>query len=499
MKKEKIFEAIGALDGALIEESEAYAAIALHRHRMRIRMLSAAACLLVAIAALIAAMPLLRGSEGGGVGASHQMSWKIDGKLFCAEGEAPESSAQASFMSPGFYIRTVVEAEVLEILPEGYYQAGELGFGKRRVARLRVVDVIRGEGVPSEIYLSYGEADHGILEGCETLILSLCQIGIENYTLIGEESGITMFPHMYRAEVGSLGYGSVIAFKDGYVDEAFIEQSKARLPYSFMREHIDALYDDPHKWCTLHGSHTSCFPATRDSSIGEVKAAILANAENAEHRYVYEDCGFVSAEDVFVTEGQKELQSYLAPSEWNVFTHYLMIGDMSITYTRLIGGIQSDETVIVYPKDDTTLFHFRAEKWQTGEGFAHTWDRYTQKEVENAPVLTAIMAAITSDAVQPPFFKPGTAHSLFYFTVCGYYEKVKGDVYGILRPVWYYIDRGDPKRGYYLDYTFLVYGEDMEGREMTKAEMSELVGSGSVIVPSISQYKEGIIANGFLY
>ena len=113
-----------------------------------------------------------------------QSGGKLTGKQELTYGDTPAGNdSNADMLGPGFYLRTVVEAQLVEVLPDTYRDPTSYFGEPKHIAKLRVIDQIRGEGVPEEIFVCYPYYDKNILDGYDSFILSLEQIGVENYLL----------------------------------------------------------------------------------------------------------------------------------------------------------------------------------------------------------------------------------------------------------------------------------------------------------------------------
>ena len=102
-------------------------------------------------------------------------------------------------MAPGFYVNTVIEASVIEILPDIFINPGESY--QYNVVRLKVIDAVLGEGIPDEVYLRYNARTTNPFEGYDTFLFSLRQIGIENFMMINDSKHkVEYFSHMFEVE-----------------------------------------------------------------------------------------------------------------------------------------------------------------------------------------------------------------------------------------------------------------------------------------------------------
>ena len=73
------------------------------------------------------------------------------------------------------------------------------------------------------------------------------------------------------------------------------------------------------------------------------------------------------------------------------------------------------------------------------------------------------------------------AEDFKYAAANGIYRKVDGKVYGIIRVLWYY-KAPAPNKGFIMDDTYFLYGEDGTGREVTRDELREVIGDDAFIM-----------------
>ena len=434
------------------------------------RALSLAACFALILSAVIVA-PLLKDDEPIPPAVSTVVSGnKLTGVqelTYGDDGADDSSSLNLELIPPGFWIHTVVEAEVVEVLPDTYYCADYYYIdGSRfsvRVAKLRVIDAIRGEGLPSEIYLRYAYYGTDIFEGYERFIFSVTQTGVENFLLVNQTQGrVEYFPNMFEVTEGDLGYGSVIAFNDGVVDASFWDSANYLNAKYHNTGWVDNFLSDPDRY------H---YPVGYDSTIAEAKERILARVASSEYA---NDCHSVTAEDIFVSDEQKELKAYLQPSENNTFSSHITVGSegrVIATYTRLINGFSTNEKLV--------LNSFQGENGNViryGESFS-------PDDLAKVPDIGEAMAGLNLPELQPPHTELKEGMEFKYSRAQGFYRKVDGKVYGIIRIQWrYYVDakrEGDKFyfSGYIMDDCYYLYDSEGNGSIVEREELREIIGN----------------------
>lgn len=377
-----------------------------------------------------------------------------------------EGEVLADMIPPGFEIQTVIEAEVIEVLPDTYYYADSY-YTPYHVAKLRVVDSIRGDGLPEEIFLRYSHYDTTVFEGYERFIMSLNQIGMENYALVNRtQSRIDYFSNMFSLWVDDLGYGSVIAFNDGKVDDSFWDKTDYYTSRVF-KGYVDKMLDktDP---------YYSYYPASRNSTIAEVKTNILALAKDESNRHVRPEKNYVTADDVFISDEAKEIQAYLEPNESNVFVYYLELGDDRViaNYTRIVNGFLTDERITIngYPGENGNV-NRRGEI-------------YTENDFAKLPDIGDTLANTKLSELDPPHIEITEEMLFIKANASGVYRKVDGKVYGIIRVMWCYkhpnkIAGHEP--GYQHDDMYYLYDETGNGAIVERAELKAVIGGDSFI------------------
>ena len=399
----------------------------------------------------------------------------ITGKQMLIYGDDSSISEGIAYMiPPGFEIQTVIEAEVIEVLPDTYYWDAS-SYVPLHVAKLRVVDQIRGDGLPKEIYLKYPYYETTIFDGYERFILSLEQAGIENYALINEtQSRVDYFSNMFETcLVSDLGYGSVIAFNDGKVDDSFWDKTDY-ITSEFFEGCIDRMLD---KTDPIY----SYYPASRNSTIAEVKSNILELAKEEGNRHIstarYD---YITADDVFLSDDAKEAKAYLEPSETNVFIYYLSIGNERVIaeYTRIINGFRTDERIII-----------NGYNGENGN-VSRRGETYTEDDLAKIPNIGETLANMNLSELDPPHIEITEEMLLIYANASGVYRKVDGRVYGIIRVMWNY-KYTDSTNTYQKDDMYYLCDENGNESIVERDELRAVIGDDSFIQRFRYDYRLG--------
>lgn len=392
---------------------------------------------------------------------------KITGKQELIYGNLPVGNdGNAEVYAPGFYLETVVEVEVIEILPDTYYNPKYYS-RPLHVARLRVVDSIIGEGLPEEIYLYYPYYDTTVLVGYERFIMSLEQVGIENYMLVNRsQSRVDYFPNMFGVSTTrDLGYGSVVAFNEGIVDESFWD----RVTYFHGSGTIKQMLD----W--------ELYPIWRENTLEQAKENILEYAAEDDVLIGSTICDYVTVGDVFISTEGKEIQEYVAPSSTNVFMQEISIRDDRIIarYTRIINGFLTDEEIAI--------------NGYTGENgnVLRRGNQYTADDLEKIPDIGEALANMKLSELKPTHIEIADGMNFSHSNATGVYRKANGKVYGIIRVMWYY-KYPDFRSAYQMDDMYYLYDSDGNGSIVERDELKAVIGDDNFI-QSFS-YDEGIIA-----
>ena len=168
------------------------------------------------------------------------------------------------------------------------------------------------------------------------------------------------------------------------------------------------------------------------------------------------------------------------------------ISKLSKSYSvRILDESDIDMLVEVYKQN--TVFYEYTEARPTEENILINWnddapggverygEPYTAADIANAPDLGEAMANIDLSALTPRHIENLETVVLKYAVANGIYRKVDGKVYGIIRVLWYY-KAPAPNKGFIMDDTYFLYGEDGTGREVTRDELREVIGDDAFIM-----------------
>lgn len=374
-----------------------------------------------------------------------------------------------------FYVQTVVEAKVTEILPHVYLDP--IKDKTYHVIKLHITDVVRGEGHPEEIYFRYYGYDEHLFEGHDTFLFSLYQIGFENYATVNATEGkVELFPNMYKVcGYDDPTYGSVIAFTGGVLDTSFWEKISPEIDTfpEYYRNCLQVEHD------TLPSND---YPARLGESIEQAKARVLENlSKNITHYFEISlsNPDYISEEDIFTTDELKEIQSYVAPTEKSVFiytfgSHYAR-KTATVSYQRLINGfVVSQQTIIIEGRLDVGM----NAKHVAGHHF-DTYTEFTENDLSHVPNIGEAIAAIDLDALTPPHINPDSTATLTGCEITGKYKKVGDKVYGIIMVEWLYT-LAEPHT-YLRDDLYYLYDSDGNASMVERDELESIIGKDSII------------------
>ena len=474
MKKKEWNEGLNYLDPDLIEKHiEQKERLRKKKQQSKgiwLRIGAIAACFLL-IASAVIVVPMLRDSGDNPIinppnndvpSISTIISGnKITGKQELIYGDPSSvSEGEAIIMAPGFYINTVIQANVIEVLPD-YYYTPDLST-RYLVAKLSVVESIRGSGLPTEILMRFPFYSSDIFDGYDTFILSLKQVGVENYMMINDtKHEVTYFPHMFEVEmITDLGYGSVIAFKDGKVDTSFFDKAN----HFGMGDYITKALQDPSLYL---------YPVSFDTTLDKAKSNIkeLAQKSSDESMFVSnKPYDYITVDDIFVSDEGKQIKSYLEPSELSVFMQEIYPREDRIvaTYTRVVNGFVTEETI--------TINGYTDENGNVSQSDI----RYNETDLAQIPNIGEVLASMDLSELKPSHIEIVDGMNFKYSSAMGVYRKVEDKVYGIVRIIWYYT-HPEISNGYIMDDCYYLYDQAGNGSIVERDELKELIGNDYII------------------
>lgn len=396
------------------------------------------------------------------------------GNISLSEGEWKDYA-----VNPGFHAQTVIEAKVIEILPNIYLYPG--ANKTYRIARLEIIDTIRGEGLPKEIYYRYSYYDEHLFDGYDSLIFSLDQIGVENYVMVNKTQGkVEYFPHMFETcYVDDPGYGSVIAFTNGILDTSLWRRATHYLtPIDglYLIEHLLIKEQDP------INRNNRYYAADIGDTVEQVKTNILEACANEDSNFSMFDVirntpDYVTAEDIFLSDSQKALWNYVSPGNKNVFCHTLSVGAyyrVSIEYTRIIYGCLTNE--VISTSGGIGRHGFVENRADTNP---EKYDSYTTDDLSRVPNIAFVIDQLDLTALIPPHITLDEKTILRGCEALGWYRNIDGKVYGIVRILWVY-DYDDDM--YIQDDMYYLYDADGNGRIIEREELKSIIVKDSNIM-----------------
>lgn len=344
----------------------------------------------------------------------------------------PQSSPPAF----SFDINMVVEARVIEILPDLYT---DLQTNRQyHLLRMQTLGAVNVPDMPDEFLLRIYSYLSPELDRFDSLILSLEQVGGQNYPLINEtNSTVESFPNMFQVYCHyAPHYGSVMAFTGGILDTSLWEMDGWTVSASY----LDGILSDSN-------GH---YPASKRSSPEDVKEAVWQSLNNCECRPWRIICDFETID--YVTPFQNGVFAHSTPGDATIFTWY--------SYTRYINGFSTSEKILVKGTGDISY---------EGEAF-------TQEELSKMPDLSALLAKLDLDTMTPPHTTVQEDFTLHNCGAEGQYMKVDGTVYGIVKVSWYYLQPIENYSVGYYDALFYLVQADGTYREATRTELEAALG-----------------------
>ena len=386
----------------------------------------------------------------------------LTGKQELFFGSAGESTTSGDKIPEGFYLDTIVEVRVVAVSDDVFYVPGyDIRY---RVARLKIVDLIRGSGHPEEIFLRFPYYSSDVFNGYDSFIMSLTQVGVENYLMLNEtEAELSYFPNMFEVTcVNDLGYGSVIAFNNGAIDTSFFD----RVTHFNNRENLSSMLDTPQKYD---------YPAGRYSTLNEVKENIGSlvskwDEENYREYAIKPFYDYYTAEDIFVSEEAKEVQRYINSKE-NDFTQIIAINNDRVVaiFERLINGFPTKEIITVngYTGNVGNV---------VGNGV-----NYSREDVISAPDIGKAIANINLNELVPPHVSESEKDAYKFVNVKGFYRLINGETYGIVRVVWFFPYPVEDLNGYHVDHMYIMFDKNGNASTIEKDALKELIGKDTIV------------------
>lgn len=347
-----------------------------------------------------------------------------------------------------FDIGIVVEARVTEILPDMYR---ELGSGAAfHVLKLEILDVVSGKNVPKTLYLRLEGYLSPELDRFDSLLMSIEQVGLEDYLMLREDGYLASFPMMFRVHhnFSRPHYGSVMAFTDGTLDLSLWDLER----WGISPKYLDYVL----------GEH---YVADEGDSIGTVKNNIRGKIREStwfEEMAVY-------GKDAYTSETAQQVFSYVRPFENGVFMQSLRRATPgavpAVFFTRKIDGFDSSEQIRVAP-----------------EGVTYQGEAFTREELARMPDLGALIHRSQSQELDPPHMQDLEGKELVGRGITGKYFKVSGEVYGVVRVSWVFHEDGPGNSTIaYYDALFYLMRADGSYQIVSRDDLQDLIGEDVIL------------------
>ncbi len=371
------------------------------------------------------------------------------------DGATNNMNTNNSRMNIHFVIGIVAEVKVLEVTDDRYITperfAGEAN--KFIIAKLAVTDLIYGDKLPAEIYLKVPYYTADVFYGFDSFICSFSQIGAENFMVINEtKKHVEYFPNMFElAGVNDLGYGSAIAFKNGKVDITFWDN----VTYFNETEEILKILDN---------NEEKDFPVTYGTTITTAKKNIINIIAAGDYdKKLYSK--YISLEDVFSNIDEKYIKEYILPKSQNVWKQEFNLYSNEITFTRVVNGFLTEETITILlsQNDKHTIVKSNTT--------------YNENDFESIVDIGYALQELRIFSIQPKHIQIKEGMYCDFIEAKGFYRKVDGKIYGIIRIKWEY--HCEDYHSYPLglmDDTYLVYDETGNGVRLERNNFNKMFG-----------------------
>lgn len=416
MNEHDLFEAIGRTDENLLEASERRSA-----QRWKI-LVAAAACLVLLLSTvtnlILPAFDAATALPGQTI-SMRKITWLRDSNILGASSSASASISGEYFYNNQFSFQMSVEARVLDVLPHKYQApASHSNSHKFRILRMELIDTIYGHNMPSQFYYMLPEELSPDLKQFDSLILTVEQLGYEDYMLRNVNRGrMETFSFLFHSGSFDPDRGAVIALTDGKVDMA-LWQLEGWKDWEGWPEALANVEEYPE------------YPGKTNRSVSQIKEAIRQGVASYQQKGSYHTRSSVMRnEDLNWPEAQAMLEQ-VKPFD-NGYYGSTTDGNSSnrhITYRRFVNAFGTNEYITIDPETKTVT----------------TSNLFTKKDLNNLPRLDFPMAiARWTEAPKPR----STKQDPYVFCgVSGEYQKVGDTILGIVTIYWGYPDLEESRR-----------------------------------------------------
>lgn len=347
-----------------------------------------------------------------------------------------------------FDLNLMVEAKVIEVLPDAYTDPTTRW--QFHIIRFETLEVMAGKNFPKEFYLRLSLEMSTELDQFDSLILSLRQVGIEDYILLNQTTR-TMEAFSLVFEMDSCRHWShfstAMAFDDGVLDPSLWELEKWE-PSSYYVEKI------------LAGDPYINFPAKEGSTVEDVKNYIYAKKQQSQQ---LQNLTVQTQADF----SKNAAFDYVKPFVNGVFIQSQLV-DGGVTYMRIINGFHTTERIAL-----------------KGGSATYEGEAFTKEDLSALPDLGGMIETLDLESLEQPYgqYYNGLDVRLWNMGATGMYAKVDGQVYGIVKVTWHYLKNGvyDTTISYYDALYYLI---NADGSYCTASweELQYLIGNNDFLV-----------------
>lgn len=428
MNREDLFEAIGTADETMLERSEKK----VNRKRNWLISATAAAACFALLFGIV--WQYIRPNN---YGPSHNI---VEDNFFWvgqpdyhvpyfSSGNGGNSSGSTLVQSEPSYQfgrEKSVHVEIQNVLPDVYCEPGSTT--AYHILHLKVLDTIVGEDMPSEIYFllpGYLSAD---LKKYDSFIMTLEQAGFEDYLMFNiTKKRAETFTLLFRSPERSssvpvpIYMGAVMAFKNNKLDMSLWDKEGWNLGKTELE-----------KWTAVDGN--KAYPGKVGRNIQDTKEAILQLYEQLKGWYFLAKTEVITT-DHFDWAEAKEALAYIKSLGIGAFDQYYKTRNNEniwaeshvdeITYTRVINGFLTNETIYIYCYEGS-----EGDKEYKEQYVQYSEARFTEKDLKHLPDLAGFINNASAMEL-PSVDKESQLYSTY-----GCYQKHGDDLFGIVYLYW---------------------------------------------------------------
>lgn len=483
MKKKEWNEGLDHLDPDLVERYVS------HKERLAqdqkkhkdiwLRIGALAACFVLILSSAIVIAPMLRGSgQGGG-------STDVPGNVVPPSNDhapiifdatvSPESLSGSSFEfivgssvllddgiraeppSFDFIDGIVVKAKVVKNYPDKYYKLDVDSKNAPRAYRLiemETLEVINGENVPKYFLYLIRDYIYVDMSVYDSLLISMTQRGVENYVLKnGSQNRMEYFELPVFADTyDTPELGNIVAFSDGIFDESLWQNETWIYGYQFAK----GILDNPQP--------NRPFFVARGDSESTVISAIKKKFEKWQED-TYQAPSVMTLD--LKTQAAKEAFEYVKPFANGVFSQ-TCYNNGRLVFRRYINGCQTEETVSI--------------NLLTGE-VNYSDVRYTKEDMTHMENISAHISEMASEYAEKLPIPPHTdleGKTLLGLNLYGWYVKIDGKLYGVVKTAWKYQDE-DTWYVQYYDESYVLYDmSSSSATDISRDDLIDIVGTRNI-------------------